>query len=111
MIAAGDGHDRLTGSEGQVRRGRIVPARREDVHQWRQNEHDRDEGCDPAGRVADDRAEPEPEQTHNCEVERGAEKRTCDARIGESRVDVVPRQDRLADEERDQHAQESSAQP
>ena len=57
MIAAGDGHDRFTGSEGQVRRGRVVPARRQDVHQWRQHEHDRDEGRDPAGRVADDRAE------------------------------------------------------
>jgi hypothetical protein len=103
MIACGHGHDRFTRGQGKVRRCRIVPARRQDVHQRRQHEHDRDEGGDPPGRVTDDSAEPEPEQTHNRQVEGGTEEGTCNTRVGERRVDVMPRQDPLADEERDQH--------
>ncbi len=39
----------------------------QDVHQRRQHEHDRDERGDPAGRVADDRAEAEREQADHGE--------------------------------------------
>src|SRR5207244_7117515 len=41
----------------------VVPARREDVHQRRNDEEDRSEGCDPSGGVADDRSDPQGENT------------------------------------------------
>ena len=56
---------------------------------------------DAAGGVADDRAEPEAEQADDGQVERRADEHADDVRSGEADVDVVAREDRLADEERD----------
>ena len=65
--------DRLAGAEREVRRGRVVPARRQDVHQRRQHEHDPGEGRDAAGGVAHDRADAEAEEADDGQVERGAD--------------------------------------
>ena len=102
--------DRLARLERQVRRGRAVPARRQDVHQRRQHEHDRGERGDAAGGVADDRAEPEAEEADDGEVERRADEhaRRRAASVNAD-VDVVAGEDRLADEERDEHRGEHRA--
>ena len=98
---AGIERDRLpAGLARQVRRDRVVPARRQDVHERRQHEEDPGEGRDAARGVADDRAEAEREQADHGQVERAADDRARDARVGERDLeDVVPREDRLAREE------------
>ena len=102
MGAAGERHDRLTRGQGKVRAGGVVPACRQDIHEWREHEENPGEGCDTAGRVADDRADGKAEETDGGQVERGAEHGACDARVTECDVDVVPGEDRLAHPERDQ---------
>ena len=51
-----------------------------------------------------DRAEAEAEDADDDEVESGADHCPCDAGMRERDVDVLPVQERLSDEERDQRA-------
>ena len=67
----------------QVRADRVVPACRQDIHQWREHEENPGEGCDTAGRVADDRADARPKRPQH-QVDRGAEHGACDARVPEA---------------------------
>src|SRR5436190_1990749 len=99
-------HDRLTRLQGEIGRSGVVPARRQHVHQRREDEHEARKRRDSAGGVAHDRPEPEAEEADDGEVERRADDRSRDVRIGERDVYVPSGEDRLADHERDQHGRD-----
>ncbi len=115
--AARDGSERVRGVmeredlppclARQVLGDRVVPARREREHQRRQDEEDRREGRDSAGRVPHDRADREREDPDEHHVDRAADHRPRDAGVRERDLelrDVV--EDRLAREEADEHGRE-----
>ena len=106
---AGERHDCLSSGQGKVGAGGVVPACRQDVHEWREHERIPAKAGDTAGRVADDPADGKAEETDDGQVERGAEHGACDARVTEGDVDVLPGEDRLAHPERDEVAGVASA--
>src|SRR6478735_9007059 len=88
----------------QVLADRVVPALWEGEHQRWQDEEDPCKGCDPAGRVAHDRADREREDPDEHHVERAADHRARDARLRERDPEVVDAvDDRLAREEAHEH--------